>query len=191
MPMQDQGFGSQMGPPADPPADQMAFQYAMRQRAMEDAQRNAISLQLSNQRQQLAGRVVGTTISRVAAPALTSGVSQGSGALGLAGTAFSAYQGAQDAGASIHAFNQAMASGALSKQEEEAARQHLFNAAMVNTGVGAGLGAIGGVALGPVGIAAGAALGGYGGLKQAYGAYDSPVDAAKAFATFQRNPFKR
>jgi len=130
-----------------------------------------------------AGAAAPSTLSSIAGPA--------SSVLGVAALGYGAYTGNVEAGDSIRALHEAIASGSLSKHDEEVARQKLFNAAMVKFGVGGVSGVLAGSEFGVPGMVVGGAIGGFGGAKQAYGAYDNPVDAVKAFATFQKNPFKR
>jgi hypothetical protein len=110
-------------------------------------------------------------------------------ALGLGAAGYGAYTGIQGARKTVNQLKAANSSGALTEQEQEDARQKVFNRGMVNMGIGGVAGGLGG------GSVLGAALGGSGGSWQATHAYDDTSNprqnTLKASLRFAANPLKR
>ena len=182
-----------------PQVDLQAMQYNAALRARELNSQLALKNLAANQWVHNEGRGIGiagqqvgklgaVTIGRAAATALDSNSSSLSSvagpALGIAAAGYGAYQGNRQASHDLNVLHQQISSGDLTPEQVDAARQRSFNAGMVSFGLGSTGGLLGSGVLG-------ALAGASGGARQAYGSYDNFPDAARAFANFVKDPFKK
>lgn len=211
-------FLSQLGPssgggPVAPPLPDLSFATAAAQnQARALARQQAISALVAGQTSGAlargattlatqGGKYLATTLSSPAAASLGASTASSSSTslsslagptLSVAGLGYGAYQSNATARKSLNDLQDAINSGDLDPAQVAAAKQKVFNAGMVNFGVGSLGGAVAGASIaGPFGALAGGLVGGAGGGRQALGVYDNPHDTAVALGNFMRKPWAK
>lgn len=134
-----------------------------------------------------AGEQAATSAAEDAGPSLLGVAGQG---LGIAALGYGAYSGFHSGQEAIRRLHEAQSYG-LSPEQEAKLRMDTFRSGAQSSVIGSVGGALGGSSYGPIGIAAGAALGGAPGAIQAWQSADSGGDRWEMQKQFQRNPFRR